>query len=95
MSSNGNGTGGGPAIALVARSTRGESRRGVGQPSPEASEVLLAHAAASLAGVEREVDHLWRHAMTTGDRALSERLVEVSHALHRAVRLMEQDHGIG
>ena len=51
--------------------------------------------AAAMARVEREIDHLWRDSMKADDRAMSQRLAEVSHALQRAARLLEHDDTIG
>ena len=45
---------------------------------------------AAIARVEREVGHLWSDSMTADDRAMSQWLAEVSHALHRAARLLAQ-----
>jgi hypothetical protein len=59
------------------------------------SEAALAWAGAAMARVEREIHHLWHHAMQADDRAMSQRLAEVSHALHHAARLLEQDDTIG
>jgi len=59
------------------------------------SEAALARAAAAVARVEREIDRLWRDSMMGDDRATSERLAEVGHALHRAALLMERDDAIG
>jgi len=59
------------------------------------SEAALARAGAAVARVEREIDHLWRDSMMGDDRATSERLAEVGHALHRAALLMERDDAIG
>jgi hypothetical protein len=59
------------------------------------SEGALASAGAAMARVEREIDHLWRDSMQTDDRAASQRLAEVSHALRRAARLLEHDDAIG
>jgi hypothetical protein len=58
------------------------------------SKVALARAGSAIAGAEREVGHLWRESMKAGDRAMSQRLVEVSHALHRAARLLAHDDAI-
>jgi hypothetical protein len=58
------------------------------------SKAARACAGAAIARVEREVGHLWRESMKADDRAMSERLVEVSHALHRAARLLEHDDAI-
>ena len=59
------------------------------------STAARACAGAAMARVEREVDHLWRDSMKADDRAMSQRLAEVSHALHRAARLLEHDDAIG
>ena len=58
------------------------------------SRAALARAGATISRVEREVGHLWRDSMKAGDRAMSQRLAEVSHALHRAARLLESDDAI-
>lgn len=55
----------------------------------------LVRAATALAGVEHEIDRLWRETMTVEDRAASELLAEVRHALRRASRLLEQPRAIG
>lgn len=55
----------------------------------------LARAATALAGVEHEIDLLWQETMTVEDRATSERLAEVRHAVRRASRLLEQPRAIG
>jgi len=101
MASNGNGFSGRSALTLVDDSTSGSSLFGdiaglqlvrdvVGD-----SEGALASAGAAMARVEREIDHLWRDSMQTDDRAASQRLAEVSHALRRAARLLEYDDAIG
>ena len=52
-------------------------------------------AATAVARVQEEIDDLWRVSMRIEDDSLSELLVEVSHALQRAARLLEQDRAIG
>lgn len=52
-------------------------------------------AATAVARVQEEIDDLWRASMRSEDDLLSELLVEVSHALQRAARLLEQDRAIG
>ena len=59
------------------------------------SEAALAWAGAAMARVEQEIEHLWHDSMQADDRAMSQRLAEVSHALHRAARLLEHDDTIG
>jgi hypothetical protein len=58
------------------------------------SKAARACAGAAIAHVEREVGHLWRDSMTADDRAMAHRLAEVSHALHRAARLLAHDDAI-
>jgi hypothetical protein len=48
-----------------------------------------------VARVELQVDYLWHESMQADDRAMSQRLAEVSHALHRAACLLEDDEVIG
>ncbi len=45
--------------------------------------------------MQQEIDELWRDAVQGERHAESERLVEASHALRRAARVLEQDHAIG
>jgi hypothetical protein len=59
------------------------------------SGAALESAGAAVARVEREIDHLWRDSMLADDRATSQRLAEVGHALHRAALLLECDDAIG
>jgi hypothetical protein len=63
--------------------------------SVRGSKAALAWAGAAVARVEQEIDHLWYDSMEADDRAMSQRLAEVSHALHRAARLLEHDDAIG
>jgi hypothetical protein len=58
------------------------------------AKAARAGAVAAIARVEREVGHLWRDSMKADDRAMSHRLAEVSHALHRAARLLGHDDAI-
>ena len=59
------------------------------------SEAPLAWAGEAIARVEQEIDHLWHDSMLADDRAMAQRLAEVSHALHRAARLLEHEDTIG
>jgi hypothetical protein len=59
------------------------------------SKAALACAGAAIARVEREVGHLWRDSMKADDRAMTQRLAEVSHTLHRAARMLEHNDAIG
>jgi hypothetical protein len=53
----------------------------------------LTCAASAVARVQGEIDVLWRDSMN--DEALSQTLVEVSHALQHAARLLQQERAIG
>ena len=59
------------------------------------SESALGRAGAAMVRVEQEIDHLWHDSMLTDDRAMSQRLAELSHALHRAAHMLEHDDAIG
>ena len=50
---------------------------------------------AAMARMQQEIDDLWRDAVTGERYTSSERLVEASHALRRALRVLEQDQRIG
>jgi len=50
---------------------------------------------AAMARMQQEIDDLWRDAVTRERYTSSDRLVEASHALRRALRVLEQDHRIG
>ena len=100
MASNGIGfSGSRSALTFVDDSTDGSSLFGDVARVPLVGDVVAdsktARACAgAIARVEREVGHLWRESMKADDRAMSQRLVEVSHALHRAARLLEHDDAI-
>ena len=55
------------------------------------SHAALAWVGAAMTRFEQEIDELWHDSMQADDRAMSQRLAEVSHALHRAAWLLEQD----
>jgi hypothetical protein len=87
------------AVTFVDESTAGSSLFGdvaglrlVGDVAGD-SRAALACAGAVIARVEREVGRLWRDSMREHDRAMSQRLAEVSHTLHRAARMLEHDNG--
>ena len=61
----------------------------------EDSTAALAWASAAMARVEQEIDRQWYGSMQAHDEAMSQRLAEVSHALHRAASLLEDDGVIG
>lgn len=83
MSSNGNTTG-----------WSGVQPIGVGDPAIGGLSAL-ATAATAVARVQTEIDDLWRHSMHVENEPLAHRLVEVSRALQRAARLLEEDRAIG
>ena len=62
----------------------------VGSPA-----ATLTSAATAVARVQGEIDVLWRDSMRIENEALSQRFVEVSHALQHAARLLDQDGAIG
>jgi hypothetical protein len=49
-----------------------------------------ASAASVVAGAERDINRVWRDSVAVGDAALSEVLAELSHALRRAVRVLDR-----
>ena len=61
----------------------------------EGAWAAVAGLMAAIARMQQEIDDLWREAVTGERYASSERLVEASHALKRALRVLEQDHRIG
>ena len=101
MSSNGTGFRLRSTLAAVDDSTDGSSPMGdVTRLQPVRSvaddpETSLTQAGAAMARVEREIDQLWCDSMQTDDRAISQRLAELSHALHRAAHLLQNDDAIG
>jgi hypothetical protein len=101
MASDGIGfTGSRSALTFVDDSTDGSSlfgevaREALVRDVVEDSKAARACAGAAITRVEREVGQMWRESMKADDRAMSQRLVEVSHALHRAARLLEHDDAI-
>jgi hypothetical protein len=101
MASNGTGSSGRSALTVVDDSTDGSSLFGHVAALELVRDVVgdsaasVAWAAAAMARLEREIEHLWRDSMKADDRALSQRLAEVSHALQRAARLLDHDGAIG
>jgi hypothetical protein len=101
MATNGTSFSGRSALTFVDDSTDGSSPAGdatrlqLTRHVVDDSAAALARASAAMSQVEREVDHLWRDSMQADDRALSQRFAELSHALHRAARLLEHDDAIG
>ena len=84
MSGNGNSNGSNGKLAI-----------GFGDDSIGTSTSALTSAATAVARVQEEIDDLWRASMRIENDLLAERLVEVSHALQRAARLLEEERAIG
>ncbi len=61
------------------------------RPVVDDSEAVLASAGAAMEQVEHEIEDLWRDSMQVDDRALSQRLAELSHAVHRAARMLDHE----
>jgi hypothetical protein len=101
MSSYGTRFDGQSTITRVGGSNGGSSLLGDAAPLrlvrdvADDSDAALGCAAAAIERVEQEIDHLWFGSMKAEDRAMSQRLAEVSHALQRAARLLEPDNTIG
>src|SRR5678816_2082705 len=101
MSSNGTSLGGrSPSLSVNGDATAPESAETSLNDRAVHDGVVGAWAAvaglmAAMARMQQEIDDLWREAVTAERFASSERLVEASHALRRALRVLEQDHRIG
>ena len=101
MASNGTNLGGGsPSLSLIGDPAVPESaevstnERAV-HYSVDGAWAAVAGLMAAMARMQQEIDDLWRDAVTRERHASSDRLVEASHALRRALRVLEQDHRIG
>ena len=55
----------------------------------------LARAAEATAKLKHEIDRLWSDSVTADDGVVSDRLVEVSHAIHRVFNLLDDRQVIG
>jgi hypothetical protein len=101
MASNGTGFTGGSALTVADESAGGfwplgdVARVHLVHQVVGDSEPALAWAGAAIARVEQEIDRLWCDSMRADDRAMSQRLAELSHALQRAARLLEREDAIG
>jgi hypothetical protein len=101
MSSNNTDLGGRPpTLSLIGDRVPPEpgemsvNRRAV-HTSVDSAWAAVAGLMAAMARMQQEIDDLWRDAVSKERYASSERLVEASHALRRAVRVLEQDSRIG
>ena len=64
-------------------------------PVSDESAAPMDRAVAAMARVQQDIDRLWHASMTAENNALSSRLLDVSHALRQAARLLGQDPTIG
>ena len=55
----------------------------------------LARAAEATARLKNEIDQLWTDAVTADDGIASDRLVAVSHAIHRVCNYLDERQVIG
>ena len=55
----------------------------------------LARAAEATVKLQAEIDRLWCDSVSADDDVVSERLVAVSHAIHRVFNLLDQKSVIG
>ena len=55
----------------------------------------LVRAAQATAQLQQEIDQLWRDSVTSDNSPVSERLVEVSHAIRHVCHLLDEGHAIG
>ena len=101
MSSNGDRSGGGFSASKVVDGSNHHSWSAGNGAQPAAGGGHVdpnpgrSRATASIRRVEQEFDELWHAAVVAGERAFAEQLVDVSHALRRAARLLEKKPGIG
>jgi hypothetical protein len=102
MSSNGTNSHGSSAVSLLEEAPGGFFPFGeVGEQQEQfvsvlgQSEAILTRAEETLMEVELDVDRLWHASMAADNRALSERLAEISHAVRQAARRLQQKPVIG
>ena len=103
MSSNGTNSDSRSAVSVLDEAPGGFSPFGeVGEHREHAvtgvlgeSEAILARAEATLTQVGLDVDRLWHASMAVNNRAFSERLAEISHALRQAASRLQQNRVIG
>ena len=65
------------------------------QPVFGESAAPMDRAVASMARVQQDIDRLWHDSIKAANGPLSARLLDLSHALQRAARLLGQDLTIG
>ena len=96
MSTKGNGSGPNSAAAITHQPTIWKKPMLTPERLPaQQSTDSLECVATAMDRVQQEIDQLWRDSVSRDNFGLSERLVEVSHALQRAVRLLDEDRAIG
>ena len=91
MSTNGNGSSPDRAPAILLGASFEQVPVAVATHSDEALECV----ATAMDRVQQEIDQLWRVSVSRDNVNLAERLVDVSHALQRAARLLDEDRAIG
>ena len=55
----------------------------------------LVRAAQATAQLKLEIDQMWRDSVTSDNGPVTERLVEVSHAIRHVCHLLDEGHAIG
>ena len=70
-------------------------RQQVVDPVSGESTAPMDRAVAAMARVQQDIDRLWHDSMRAANSPLSARLLDLSHALHRAARLLGQAATIG
>ena len=96
MSTKGNGSGANSAAAITHQPSIWKQPMLTSEPMvARQSTDSLECVATAMDRVQQEIDQLWRDSVNRDNLGLSERLVEVSHALQRAVRLLDEDRAIG
>ena len=61
----------------------------------DATSAVSDYVSELMAAVEQEIGDLWRDTIDSGDSLLSDRLVELSHAVRRAALAFENEPAIG
>ena len=88
----------GAPVALGSRrrpSIRAGPQRRFRRDAPGDERAVFDYAADLMAAVEQEIGDLWRDTLDGGDALLSDRLVELSHAVRRAALAFQNEPTIG
>ena len=73
----------------------GVRQRGCVHGALDSTSAASDYASELMAAVEQEIGDLWRDTIDSGDSLLSDRLVELSHAVRRAALAFENEPAIG